>query len=59
MVVRALEFEVEKGKTWSAGYVKKAQELQLLKDITIDSYSNSADRQKVFELIYNVLELKK
>lgn len=59
MVVRALEFEVEKGKTWSEGYVKKAKELELLKDITIENYSNSADRQKVFELIYNTLELNK
>ena len=59
MVVRALDLEVAKGSTWSEGYVNKAKELKLLEDIAIENFSQAADRQKVFELIYNTLELKK
>ena len=39
--------------------VKPDEIIKILKDKNIENYSNSADRQKVFELIYNTLELNK
>ena len=59
MVVRSMDLEIEKGDSWSEGYVKAAKELGLLENVKATDYSKSANRQNVVDIIYNTLELNK
>ncbi len=59
MLVRSLDVEVEEGKTWSEGYINKAKELGVLEGIEIKDYSEKTNRKKIFEMIYNTLEINK
>lgn len=59
MIVRSLDVDIEEGASWSEGYIDKAKEIGLLDGIEISDYSDVSNRHKVFELIYNTLELNK
>lgn len=59
MIVRSLDIDVEEGSSWSEGYINKAKEIGLLDGVEVSDYSAASNRHKIFELIYNTLELNK
>ena len=41
--------------SWEVPYITKALEVGILKDINVVSYSNSAIRERIFEMVYNLM----
>ena len=57
MCLRALGYtkEIESNGTWPINYISKAQDLKLVKDITINSYDDGAKRGDIAILVWNML----
>lgn len=52
--------KVEKapGQTWATPYIEKASELGILKHLNVTDYKANAKREDVFNMLYEVLQLK-
>lgn len=52
--------KVEKapGQTWATPYIEKASELGILKHLNVTDYKANAKREDVFNMLYEVLQIK-
>lgn len=50
--------EKKEGQTWATPYIEKATELGILKHLKVEDYKADAKREDVFNMLYEVLQLK-
>lgn len=57
-LVGGIDEPAKPGVPWSAPYIKKATETGVLKDVDIKNFSTPAKRGILFEMVYNVIQIR-